>query len=109
MRSRRQGLSATISVNAAVQVQRTAQVSLSAALAVGQMLTAAVDVAVRAARSRSASLSAYIFDDSAPIPQRDFMRDISSYAAAPAPISAQTMEGDIRATLLGTSIRIHPR
>lgn len=92
--------SATISVNAAVQVQRTAQVSLSAALAVGQMLTAAVDVAVRAARSRSASLSAYIFDDSAPIPQRDFMRDISSYAAAPAPI---------RATLLGTSIRIHPR
>ena len=92
--------SATISVNAAVQVQRTAQVSLSAALAVGQMLTAAVDVAVRAARSRSASLSAYIFDDSAPIPQRDFMRDISSFAAAPAPISA---------TLLGTSIRIHPR
>lgn len=101
--------SATVSLNAAVQVQRSAQVSLSAALAVGQLLTAAVDVAVRAARSRSASLSAYIFDDSAPIPQRDFMRDISSYAAAPAPISAQTMEGDIRATLLGTSIRIHPR
>lgn len=90
-------------------MQRTAQVSLSAALSVGQILTAAVDVAVRIARSRSASLSAYIYDDSAPIPQRDFMRDISAYAAAPAPISAQTLADDIRATLLAGTIRIHPR
>lgn len=101
-------VSASASMDAAVQDARGAQIGLNAAIAVRQMLSAAMDVAVQASRTGVLSLSAYIYDPDA-VNLRDFMSDISSFAAPPGDPSAITSGEQLSAVMLGSPIRVHPR